>query len=84
MISSGAQSDGSQCWHKTSSLCWSTKWRGEAVCGGAGGKKLGKSGDDGIQSELGKLGSAWSDQAFPLHRPGMHSFLERSSICAIF
>ena len=49
-----------------------------------GGKKLGKSGDDGIQSELGKLGSAWSDQAFPLHRPGMHSFLERSSICAIF
>ena len=42
-------------------------------------KKLGKSGD-GIQSELGKLGSAWSAPA----QLGMHSLVyRRAHICAI-
>ena len=51
---------------------------GERPCAvGLPSKKLGKSGD-GIQSELGKLGSAWSA---PGH--GMHSSIIEGHICAI-
>ena len=53
---------------------------GERPCAvGLPSKKLGKSGD-GIQSELGKLGSAWSATG----KLGMHSLVyRRAQICAI-